>query len=53
MFVYQPIFNTFDLKKDKGTEYVIGWESKGSLVGNQKGHKLLNSYHHILLSCIK
>ena len=30
MLVYQPIFNTSDLKKkDKVTEYVIGWESKG------------------------
>ena len=28
MFVYQPTFNTLKLKKDKNTEYVIGWESK-------------------------
>ena len=39
MFVYQPIFNTFDLKKDKGTEYVIGWESKGV-----QASKLIPSY---------
>ena len=24
MFVYQPIFNTLESKKDKGTGYVIG-----------------------------
>ena len=29
MFVYQPTFNALDIKKDKGTDYLIGWESKG------------------------
>ena len=29
MFVYQPTFNVLDLKIAKGTEYVIGWKSKG------------------------
>ena len=29
MFVYQPTFNTLELKKDKDTDYVIGWKSKG------------------------
>ena len=29
MFVYQPTFNVLELKKDKGTEYIIGWKSKG------------------------
>ena len=29
MFVYQPIRNTSELKEDKGTEYVLGWKSKG------------------------
>ena len=24
MFVYQPIFNTLESKKDKGTGYVVG-----------------------------
>ena len=28
-FVYQPTFNMLELKTDKGTEYVIGWKSKG------------------------
>ena len=29
MFLYQPIFNKLGLKKDKNTEYIIGWKSKG------------------------
>ena len=29
MFVYQPTFNTLDLKEDKTTEYIIVWKSKG------------------------
>ena len=29
MLVYQPTFNTLELKKDKGTGYVIGFKSKG------------------------
>ena len=29
MVVHQPIFNTLGLKIDKGTEYIIGWKSKG------------------------
>ena len=29
MFVYQPIFNMLELRKDKDTDYVIGWKSKG------------------------
>ena len=29
MFVYQPTLNTFEFKKDKGTDYVIGWKSNG------------------------
>ena len=29
MFVYQPILNALELKEDKGTEYVLGWKSKG------------------------
>ena len=29
MFVYQPKLNTLELKEYKGTEYVIGWASKG------------------------
>ena len=29
IFVYQPTFNTLELKKDKSTKHVIGWKSKG------------------------
>ena len=29
MFVYQPKFKVLELKKDKGTEYIISWKSKG------------------------
>ena len=28
-FVYQPTLNTLELKKDKGTAYVLSWKSKG------------------------
>ena len=28
-FVYQPTFDTLELKKDKGTDYVLSWKSKG------------------------
>ena len=29
MFVYHQKLSTLELKKDKGTKYVIGWKSKG------------------------
>ena len=29
IFVYQPTLNVLELKKDKVTEYTIGWKSKG------------------------
>ena len=29
MFVYQPTLNTIGLKEDKGTDYFVGWKSKG------------------------
>ena len=28
-FVYQPTFDTLEFKKDKGTDYVLSWKSKG------------------------
>ena len=28
-FVYQPTLDTLDLKKDKGTDYIFSWKSKG------------------------
>ena len=47
VFVYQPLFNMLELKKDKGTEYVIGWRSKG--VYNSK----LTSWHGTFLPNMK
>ena len=29
MFVYEAIFNVLEIKEDKGTDYIIGWKSKG------------------------
>ena len=29
IFVYQPTLNVLELKKDKDTEYAIGWKLKG------------------------
>ena len=29
MFVYQPLLSILELTKDKGTDNVIGWKSKG------------------------
>ena len=29
MFVHQATFNTLELKKDKGTDYVLSWKWKG------------------------
>ena len=29
MFVYQSTFNMVELKKDKGTDYIISWKSEG------------------------
>ena len=28
-FVYQPTLNALELRKDKGTDYVLSWKSKG------------------------
>ena len=28
-FVYQPTLDTLELKKDKGTDYLLGWKSSG------------------------
>ena len=29
MFIYQSTLSTLKLKKDKGTDYVLSWRSKG------------------------
>ena len=44
MFVYQATRDTLELKKDKGTDYVLSWKSKGCI--------LLHLRHYTLLSCI-
>ena len=31
MLVYQPTFNRLELKKDKRSDYVIGWKQKSLL----------------------
>ena len=36
--VYQPTLDTLELKKDKGTDYIHSWESKG--VFNSKLERL-------------
>ena len=48
-FVYQSTLNTLELKKDKGTDYVLSWISKG--VYNSKLKPLYTaSLHSIKLS---
>ena len=34
MFVYQPTFSVLELKKEKGTEYIIGWNQKVYIILN-------------------
>ena len=29
MFVYKPALDTLELKKDKGTDYILTWKPKG------------------------
>ena len=43
-FVYQPILDTLELKKDKGTDYVLSWKSKG--VYNSKLKPLYTAFLH-------
>ena len=40
-FVYQPALATLELKKNKGTDYVLSWKSKG--VFNSKLKPLRNA----------
>ena len=51
-FVYQPTLDTLELKKDKGTDYVLSWKSKG--VYNSKPKPLYLAFlHSIKLSGYK
>ena len=43
-FVYQPTLNTLELRKDKGTHYILGWKSKG--VYNSKLKPLYTAFLH-------
>ena len=44
MFVYQPTLDTLELKKDKDTDYVLSWKSKG--VYNSKLKPLYTAFLH-------
>ena len=44
MFVYQPTLDTLELKRDKGTDYVLSWKSKG--VFNYKPKPLYTGFLH-------
>ena len=44
MFVYQPILDMLELKKDKGTDYVLSWKSNG--VYNSKFKPLHTAFLH-------
>ena len=46
-FVYQPTLDALELKKDKGTDYVLSWKSKG--VFNSK----LKPLYTVFLNSIK
>ena len=43
-FVYQPTLDTLELKKNKGTDYVGSWKSKG--VFNSKLKPLYTAFLH-------
>ena len=44
VYVYQPTLDNLDLKKDKGTDYVLSWKSKG--VFNSKLKPLYTAFLH-------
>ena len=50
MFVYQPTLDTLELKKDKGTDYVLSWKSKG--VYNSKLKPLYTAFLHSIRSSV-
>ena len=45
-FVYQSKLDTFELKKDKGTGYVLSWKSMG--VCNSKLKSLYTAFLHTI-----
>ena len=36
MFFYHTTFDMLELKKDKGTDYILGWNSKGVFTSKLK-----------------
>ena len=42
IFVYQPILDTLELERDKDTDYVLNWKSKGLF--NSKPKPLCNAF---------
>ena len=36
MFVYQSTLDTLELKKDKSTDYVVSWKTKGAFTSKLK-----------------
>ena len=45
-FFYQPALDTLELKKDKGTNYVLSWKSKR--VYNSKLKQLYTAFLHTI-----
>ena len=43
-FVYQPILDTWELKKDTGTDYILSWKSKA--LYNSKLKSLYTAFLH-------
>ena len=43
-FVYQPVLDTLKLKKDRGTEYILNWKSKGEY--NSKLKPIYTTFLH-------
>ena len=44
MFVYQPVLDTLEFKKDKGTDYLLSWKSK--VVCTSKLNPLYTAFLH-------
>ena len=44
MFLYQPTLDALELKKDKGTDYVLSWKSKRLYTSKHK--RLYTAFLH-------
>ena len=47
MFVYQPTIDTSELKKDKGTDYILSWKSTGLYTSKLKS--LYTAFFHSIM----